>query len=92
MAQSSSSFIKVFLPGLVIGLIVGALAGAILPDLLSGPAIKAPSANGIAHANGARDRDFDERASPDIIIPENTPANENGETGLADEDDDSSGG
>ncbi len=89
MAQNNNSFVKVFLPGLVIGLIVGSLAGAILPDLLAGPAVK-PQAGNADTAN--RDRAFDDREQAERDIPAPPIDEQLEETGTPDEDDDSSGG
>lgn len=39
MAESNSSFLKAFLPGLVLGLIVGASAAVLLPETLNRPSV-----------------------------------------------------
>lgn len=41
--KSNGSFAQAFLPGLILGLVIGAVAGALLPDLLGGSKIPAPS-------------------------------------------------
>lgn len=41
--SNSGSFVQAFLPGLILGLVIGAVAGALLPDLLGGSKIPAPT-------------------------------------------------
>jgi len=77
MANNNNSFVKAFLPGLVIGLIVGGIAGAVLPELFT--PTKLPSntkgsggatINRDANDPGLGDREFEGEPMPDLNLPE----------------------
>ncbi len=77
MANNNNSFVKAFLPGLVIGLIVGGITGAVLPELFT--PTKVPShSRGAGTSSGDRDagdpglrnREFEEEPMPDLNLPE----------------------
>lgn len=59
---NSGSFAQAFLPGLILGLVIGAVAGALLPDLLGGSKIPAPTGEYTPNTNPDAERD----AMPDM--------------------------
>jgi hypothetical protein len=52
---NSGSFAQAFLPGLILGLVIGAVAGALLPDLLGGSKIPAPTGEYTPNPDADRD-------------------------------------
>jgi hypothetical protein len=54
---NSGSFAQAFLPGLILGLVIGAVAGALLPDLLGGSKIPAPTGEYTPGTSPDADRD-----------------------------------
>lgn len=60
-AKSSSSFVRVFLPGLALGLIIGALAGAYLSTIVTEspelPKVLGPNPNARGPQDTPRERD-----------------------------------
>ncbi len=69
--QSSGTFARAFLPGLVLGLIIGGVVGAVLPELMR-PRPPAPTPEQIAENrdNAARDG---QAAEDDLAGVEETP-------------------
>jgi hypothetical protein len=77
MANNNNSFVKAFLPGLVIGLIVGGIAGAVLPELFTPSKVSThkTGAGGSAVDRdagdpGLRDREFEGEPMPELNLPE----------------------
>ena len=77
MANNNNTFVKAFLPGLVIGLIVGGIAGAVLPELFTPSKLPdhAPGTGGVninrdANDPGLGDREFEGEPMPDLNLPE----------------------
>ncbi len=75
MANKNNSFVKAFLPGLVIGLIVGGITGAVLPELFTPSKVQSHNLGGGASDRdagdpGMRHREFEQEPMPDLNLPE----------------------
>jgi hypothetical protein len=73
MAETNNTFIKAFLPGLVIGVIVGASAAVLLPETLNRPS----AAQGASTTHtGTTTRDHEREPLPQEWIEEPTLGDE----------------